>query len=113
MRWGLGLFTLGAFMVLMVITFAHLIATYHGLEYGCLVDGPRSTLAIISEAPGIVEGRFSYWPLGRECEWVRADGNGTVVARPESWTGTLALVASASIALSGIVLIGLATFRRR
>lgn len=48
--------------------------TWQGPTYRCLVDGPSSPLAEVSERSGIVTGSAAAWPLGRACEWAGADG---------------------------------------
>jgi hypothetical protein len=111
-RWGLTLIVLGLGLALIVYTCAFMLATYQGLDYKCTVDGPRSPLAEVTEAP-VVTGEFIHWPLGRQCTAPRADGTGVVVTRSADWTGTILLVTSLSIALGGVVLTAVGTFAKR
>ena len=53
----------------------------------CQQEGPSSPLAVVSEGD-IVTRSLSWWPLGRACEWQRADGNGTVTTYSGSAGGT-------------------------
>jgi hypothetical protein len=103
-HWGFALLALGLFLGLAIYCLWFVASTYQGLDYKCLVEGPYSPLAVVSEASGIVTGRFGHWPLGRECEWLRADGAGTIVAQSNNWTGSVELLASTGIALSGTYL---------
>ena len=64
-------------------------AAWQGATYRCLVDGPTSRLAEVSERAGVVSGSASVWPLGRECEWALADETGTVTTHSGSWSVTL------------------------
>ncbi|PPF55982.1 hypothetical protein C5C13_11595 [Clavibacter michiganensis] len=63
-------------------------STYQGVTYKCLVDGPFSSQAEVSEGSDVVEGSVAWWPLGRACEWARADGAGTVTVYSGSWALT-------------------------
>jgi hypothetical protein len=56
------------------------IGNYKGATFKCSVEGPSSELAEISERSDVVTGYPTMWPLGRGCEWDRADGPGTIVA---------------------------------
>jgi hypothetical protein len=83
------------------VTLTGLAASYQGFDYKCLVEGPfreSPPFVLISEAAE-VRGYFSIWPLGRACEWERADGLGFITAGP-SWVPTL--IALAFLALAGI-----------
>ena len=73
---------------------------YQGVTYKCLVDGPFSSQAEVSERSGVVEGSVASWPLGRACEWARADGAGTVTVYSGSWA--LTFIAS-GLMLGGLV----------
>jgi hypothetical protein len=98
-RLGYVLLISGAAVCLGLIASSALASSRGGMEYNCMVAGPVPTeppLAVVSEAPGIVEGSFSVWPLGRQCEWNRADGRGTVVADSGAW-GSTALAAGAGL----------------
>jgi H+/Cl- antiporter ClcA len=115
LRWrrrGTILLITGVLCALIVFTLVYLGATYQGLDYKCWTAGPRSPLAEISEDPAVVTGSFSYWPIGRECEWRRAGGDGTVVV-PSDWAGTGAVLLPLLIALGGLFLIGLRRFRKQ
>ena len=84
-----------------VVGLAWLTATYGGLDYKCVVEGPRresAPFAVASEAVR-VHGSFSSWPLGRACEWEWADGQGFVTAGP-GWT-TIASVGAVVLATGG------------
>lgn len=73
---------------------------WKGPTYKCLVEGPSSPLGEVSERSGIVTGSASFWPLGRECEWARADGAGTVTSYSGSWLETLVAVGMGAAGLA-------------
>lgn len=100
-RLGASLLVAGALAALMTVLTAYVAAAYGGMDYKCLVEGPRSPLAEVSERSDIVSGRFSLWPLGRACEWARADGNGWVTATPDNWAGTVGVLVASAVALLG------------
>jgi hypothetical protein len=104
-RWGLLLLAIGLTMGLATLGISFAVASYQGLDYKCIVEGPFSPVAAIGEASGVVTGQFGLWPLGRECEWLRADGEGTVVANSGDWTGTFAIGVSVGIVVAGMLLI--------
>ena len=110
-RWGAIAFVGGITVAFFIYVIVYFGATYQGLDSRCFISGPRSPLAQVSEVPS-VEGNFSHWPLGRECEWRRADGGGTVIARSEGWPETIAVLLSASVALAGLGLMTSAAVRR-
>ncbi|MCU1408175.1 MAG: hypothetical protein JWM23_255 [Microbacteriaceae bacterium] len=93
--------TAGTVVALGVVLLSYVPAMYHGADYKCLVEGPFSAQAEISERPGIATGRFSFWPLGRECEWARADGRGTVVVNSGNWSATGIAAAASCLAVVG------------
>lgn len=97
--------TVGAIVFLVTLGGAFVIANYKTAEYKCLVEGPHSPLAEISEDSTVLRNaRFSVWPLGRECEWRRADGAGTVTADSNNWPGTAVLLVAGSTAVGGLLL---------
>lgn len=111
---GISLIVVGVIAALCVVGLAWLTATYGGLDYKCVVDGPRresAPFAVASEAVR-VHGSFSSWPLGRACEWERADGQGFVTAGP-SWTTTIILLVWIAIASVGAVLLAVGGARTR
>lgn len=65
------------------------VSQYQGATYKCQVEGPFSPDAEVSERPDLVEGSASLWPVGRACEWARADGTGTVTTHYGTWELTL------------------------
>jgi hypothetical protein len=102
---GLVLLTVGPIIFLATLGGAYVLATYQTAEYKCIVEGPHSPLAEISEDSTILrDARFSVWPLGRECEWRRADGAGWVTADSGNWPGTAVLLASGAATATGILL---------
>jgi hypothetical protein len=100
-RLGLGLCAAGAFVALGITFLVYVPAMYQGADYKCLVEGPNSPLAEISERPGLVTGSFSLWPLGRDCTWQRADGMGTVTVDSGNWVATGFAASAALLALVG------------
>lgn len=63
-------------------------ANYKGSTFKCWVEGPSSSEAEISERAGVVTGYPTILPLGRACQWDRADGDGTITTYSGSWAGT-------------------------
>jgi len=101
---GIALILLGISAALGVVAFTWLAASYGGLDHKCIVDGPRrdsAPFALVSEAVR-VHGYFSWWPLGRTCDWERADGQGFVTAGP-GWTNTIVFASCVAIAIVGAV----------
>jgi len=84
-------------------------SVHQGATYKCIVDGPASPDAEVSERSDVVEGSAALWPLGRACEWARADGAGTVTTYSGNWPFTLAAL---GLALSGITVASLPATRR-
>ncbi len=87
---------------LLVVAASYAMATYQGVDYKCIADGPRHPEAVVSEGD-IVAGGFSWWPLGRTCEWDGADGAGTVLAQGGSYPAsaiTYSLVAGGAIGVA-------------
>ncbi|WP_243062262.1 hypothetical protein [Humibacter sp. RRB41] len=78
---------------------------YKGSTFKCLVEGPSSELAEVSERAGVVTGYPTMWPLGRACEWDRADGAGTITTYSGSWLGTIVAL---GLLVGGITLAGFA-----
>lgn len=76
-------------------------ANYKGATFKCLVEGPSSSLAEVSERSDIVTGHPALWPLGRACDWKRSDGAGTITTYSGSWPGT---VESLVLLIGGAVL---------
>lgn len=109
-RLGLLICATGAFVALGITFLSYVPAMYKGADYKCLVEGPSSPLAEISERPGLVTGSFSLWPLGRECTWRRADGTGTVSVNSGNWAATGFAASAALLSLAGA---GLAASARR
>lgn len=72
----------------------------------CQQEGPSSALALVSENSDVVQQGLSWWPLGRACEWARADGNGTVTTYSGSPAGT-ASVYGAILVGAGLLTRGL------
>lgn len=109
MRWracGVTLITVGVVGLLLVVGFTSVSAWYQGFDYKCLVEGPfRSSppFALVSEAVE-VRGYFSVWPLGRACDWQRADGAGFVTAGPD-WIATGAAIVCLALAVLGRVVL--------
>ncbi|MGO4103969.1 hypothetical protein AB4Y63_08450 [Leifsonia sp. YAF41] len=100
-RLGLVLCIAGLLTALGITFFSFVAAVYQGADYKCLVDGPHSPLAEISERPGIVTGNFTAWPMGRECTWLRADGVGTVTVDSGNWVATGLAASGMLVALTG------------
>jgi hypothetical protein len=69
----------------------------------CFQEGPSSPLAIVSESGGTVRQGLSWWPLGRECEWLTADGSGTVTTHSGDEVSTAALYAAALAGAAALV----------
>ena len=111
-RIGTILLIVGGLLAVSVFGFTTFVAGYKGIQYRCLVEGPSSPLAEVSERSGIVQGHLSLWPLGRSCEWARADGKGTVMAYP-SWTNTFIVGSGLAIAAGGVALTIVGRARRR
>jgi hypothetical protein len=78
-------------------------AAWQGVTYRCLVDGPTSPLAEVSERAGVVSGSASVWPLGRACEWARADRTGTVTTHSGSRSVTVITFAIGAVGLGLVV----------
>ena len=111
---GISLIVVGVIAALCVVALARRSATHGGLDYKCLVEGPRQVSApfmVTSEAVR-VHGSFSWWPLGRACNWQRADDQGFVTANPV-WTTTITfLVCAADASVNGhLIAIGNAPTR--
>src|SRR5690554_842110 len=103
-RLGYGMLFAGAAVSVGLVASSALVASHGGHDYKCMVEGPVPTeppLAVVSEASGIVEGSFTLWPIGRQCEWDRADGNGTVTANSGAWGTTAFAGGGALLALAG------------
>jgi hypothetical protein len=83
------------------------IGNYKGATFKCSVEGPSSELAEISERSDVVTGYPTMWPLGRGCEWDRADGPGTIATYSGSWPGTIVALGllGGGIALAGSALL--------
>lgn len=99
---------LGVMTSIGVVGFTWLAASYGGLDYRCIADGPRreyAPFAVVSEAVQ-VHGFFSWWPMGRACEWERADGHGFVTAGP-GWSATIVFVSCVVIATAGAIVLTL------
>jgi hypothetical protein len=106
---GISLIIVGVIAALGVVGFAWLVATYGGLDYKCIVEGPHresAPFALASEAVR-VHGYFSVLPLGRACNWERADGQGVVTAGP-GWTSTIMFLVYVAIAVVGAALLAVA-----
>ena len=84
------------------------VSQYQGATYKCMVDGPFPPDAEVSERSGIVEGSAALWPLGRACEWARADGEGTVATYSGPWPLTLAAL---GLIVGGLLLAALPAAR--
>lgn len=84
-------------------------SVYQGATYKCIVDGPASPDAEVSERSDVVKGSAALWPLGRACEWARADGEGTVTTYSGNWPFTLAALV---LTLGGITFAVLPATRR-
>jgi len=84
-------------------------SVYQGATYKCIVDGPASPDAEVSERSDVVEGSAALWPLGRACEWARADGAGRVTTYSGNWPFTLTAL---GLALGGITVAILPATRR-
>lgn len=107
-RLGYVLLFAGAAVCLSLVASSAMVSSRGGMEYNCMVSGPVPTeppLAVVSEASGIVEGSFSVWPLGRQCEWDRADGRGTVVANSGAWGSTAFAAGAGLLSLIGAGLV--------
>jgi len=84
-------------------------SVHQGATYECIVDGPASPDAEVSDHSDVVEGSAALWPLGRACTWARADGAGTATAYSGNWPFTLAAL---GLALGGITVAILPAMRR-
>ena len=104
------LIVLGLLAAVTGAAFSYATGVAKGADHGCLVEGPYSPLADVSERSDIVAGSFSIWPPGRSCAWDRADGTGTVVAWP-GWGETVFVVGALGLSVVGVGL--LATRRGR
>jgi hypothetical protein len=100
---GITVFLLAGVVWVMSASIAFLGATYNGAEGRCLHGGPWSSEMFSPEA-GPVSAGFSWWPVGRECEWRTTGGGETAIVRSESWGATYALLVLGAISVSGLVI---------
>ncbi len=84
------------------------VGMYQGATYKCIVEGPFSPDAEVSERSDVVGGSAALWPLGRACEWARADGAGTVTTHSGRWPLTLAAL---GLTIGGLTLAALPATR--
>lgn len=111
---GLTFTIFGSVAALGVYAFAWLAASYGGLQYKCLVEGPfreSAPFALVSEAVE-VRGYVSSWPLGRACDWERADELGFVTALP-GWSATGTFVLCLAVVFVGVGLLVVEVRARR
>jgi hypothetical protein len=102
---GLGVLVLG-----LLLAAGQLVpANFKGSTFKCLVEGPTSAMAEVSERAGVVAGHPAIWPLGRACEWDRADGVGTITTYSGSWPGTFVVL---GLLLGGTILTVRPSLRR-
>jgi hypothetical protein len=101
-RLGATLFAIGTAVWFLVVAAVHLTSSYQGADYRCSVAGPWSSVASASEA-SFARGDFSWWPIGRVCEWHMANGDIDVV-RTADWGGTVLVYGIAAVAVWGAVL---------
>lgn len=111
---GISLIVVGVVAALCVVALAWLSATYGGLDYKCVVEGPRRASAPFAVASDVVRvyGSFSLWPLGRACYRQRTDGQGFVTAGP-GWTTTIIFLVWVAVASVGGVLLAVGNARTR
>ena len=100
---GLTIFVLAGVVWVLSALAAILAAHHDGVEAGCWRSGPWPT-ELSSVDSGPVSARFSWWPVGRECEWQSADGTASVITRSDSWAETSWLVGLGALSASGIVI---------
>ncbi|MCS5716155.1 hypothetical protein NVV95_16535 [Herbiconiux sp. CPCC 205716] len=96
---GLILILLGAFLTLALLVPSN----YKGSTYKCIVEGPYSEAAEVSERPDGIAGAPSLWPIGRSCTWAAATGDGTVTTYSGSWPGTFVVVCLITIGTALLV----------
>ncbi len=90
---------------LLAVAASYVLASYQGVDYKCITSGPFHPGAVVSEGD-IVVGGFSWWPLGRSCEWDRADGNGRLSAQSGSFPAsaiTYTLIAGGTLGAAASV----------
>ena len=103
---GRGIAAVGAVFAAACVSLTGLAAFHEGVQHGCLVEGPfrdSPPYPLLSEAVE-VRGYFSWLPLGRACEWERADGAGFITALPD-WSATVPVLVGVLISMSGIIVL--------
>jgi hypothetical protein len=100
---GVTIFVLAGIVWALSAGSAIVIANHGGLHAACASSGPWQVNGANPEA-GPVDARFSWWPVGRACEWPASDGGTALVAQNESWTATYSLLALGALSLSGLVI---------
>jgi hypothetical protein len=99
---GVSIFVLAGIVWALGAGSAMIIANQGGAHVACARSGPWQVEGSITDAAP-VDASFSWWPVGRECEWPTTDGSTALVVQDESWTATYTLLALGAISLSGIV----------
>ena len=100
---GLTIFVLAGVVWVLSASVAIVAANHDGLHTGCWRSGPWPTgMGSVESAP--VGARFSWWPVGRECEWRSADGTRSVIVQGDSWVATSVLVGLGALSASGVVI---------
>ena len=100
---GVTIFVLAGIVWSLSAAYAIIAANHGGLHAGCADSGPWHIDGVNPEAAP-VDARFSWWPVGRACEWPASDGGATVVVHKESWTATYSLLTLGALSLSGAVI---------
>lgn len=111
---GLCLAICGASLSLLWVSIVRAVSFHGGIQHGCITEGPfdvASPHAVLTPAVD-VRGYFSWFPLGRACEWPRTDGGGVVTALPE-WGGTIVALMGIAVGLIGLGLLALSLRRSR
>ena len=105
----------GLGIVAVVVGGTYVLSAHGGLEYRCIVDGPYPAFTRVSDDLSGLAGRFALWPLGRECVWPSAAGDGAVIAHGDAWGPTVMAGAGLVLVLFGVVdaIVARVTTRRR
>ncbi|MFF1574263.1 hypothetical protein ACFVWR_16085 [Leifsonia sp. NPDC058292] len=69
----------------------------------CFQEGPWSPLARISGSGTTATQSLSFLPLGRQCDWRRADGKGTVSTYSGNWAETSLTYSALAVGFAGII----------
>ena len=68
----------------------------------CGEEGPWSPIALVSERSDAVHEQLSWWPLGRQCDWKRADGHGTVTTNSGNLASSSTAYGSLALGLTAL-----------